>query len=162
MADQQSKKEDLLLSWSFFEFEEYKRGKAWYIAGGLIALFLIVSALLMTNFLFAMIIILVCIILLLQIQKQPRRLNFSIAKDGIKIENKFYSYQDLKSFWIIYRPPEIKKLYIQNKRKFSFLILIPLEDQDPNKVREVLLKYLDEEKDKEESFAEKLSRQLKF
>jgi len=74
----------------------------------------------------------------------------AITEDGIFIGSKFIEYEDLRSFYIIYYPPEIKNLYFETKSVIKQRIVVPLEDQNPVYIREILLNYLDEDLEKEE------------
>ena len=87
----------------------------------------------------------------------------AITEDGIFIGNKFIDYEDLRSFYIIYYPPEIKNLYFETKSIIKQRIAIPLEGQDPVYIRELLLEYLDEDLEKEEiPTSESITNILRF
>lgn len=75
----------------------------------------------------------------------------AITEDGLLINDKLIEYKDLHQFYIIYYPPEIKNLYFRPKGNLKQRITIPLMDQDPVLVREALLKYLDENLEREET-----------
>jgi hypothetical protein len=93
--------------------------------------------------------------------KQPRIINFKISGKGITIEDKLYTYQELKSFWIFYEAPEIKELSIRSKKLLMPLIKIPLDEQDPTLIRRTLIKFIPEIK-QEQSLVDIISRNLKF
>ena len=80
---------------------------------------------------------------------------------GLKIDENIYAFDHLKSFWIFYDPPEIKFLSIESKKIFMPRIIIPIADENPNKIREFLLKYLPEIEQRE-SLIDILARRLRY
>ncbi len=160
---EEKKSSQVLMSWKFPEFIKPERTKTWYIIASLIGISLFLWAVFTFNYLFALIILIVGSIILFERKKEPQDLDFKITERGLEVGSKFYFYRDIKSFWIIYDPPEVKNLYFNFKSGLRFRITIPLLDQDPLKVRKILLKFLEEDLSKEnEPFLEQLSRILKL
>jgi hypothetical protein len=72
-------------------------------------------------------------------------------------------WSELKDFWIMYKPPEVKQLYFSFKRTIRPDMNIGLVHQNPLKVREVLREYLLENIEREEEPAsEVLTRYFKL
>ncbi len=163
MADDQNKKnKDILLAWSFFELPQYERGRSWYMWGAIISFLLVIYAVFTKNPLFALIIVIFALIFLL-FQRNNREIEFSATKDGITVGRQFYEYDRFKNFYVIYRPPEVKTLYFEPKNALIPRIPIPLDSQNPVKIREVLLKYLAEDLDREnEPTSDQFSRMFKL
>jgi len=152
----------ILASWQFPEFIKYKRSWAWYIIASLIALALIIYAILVKNYLFAFIVILIAFVILLYEIKEPILIKFNITEEGLELEDHFYPYKEIKNFWIIYEPPEVKRLYFEFKGLRPRLS-IPLLDQNPLKIREIFLNFLNEDLEKEEeSTSDFLERKFKL
>ncbi len=154
---------EILLEWKAREFIQFERHPSWYLAGGFIAAILLIIAVATLNFLFALIIIMIGLIIYIYTQKTPEYLNVQIAKTGMKINKRFFSYGDeISAFWILYKPPELKNLHFERKSTVSPNLVIELEDMDPIKVREILLKYLPEDTTQEEKASDRISRKLGF
>ncbi|PIT89596.1 hypothetical protein COU23_03025 [Candidatus Kuenenbacteria bacterium CG10_big_fil_rev_8_21_14_0_10_36_11] len=154
---------NILLSWRFPEYSAYSRKKSWYVWAGIFFLGLLCYAIFTANFLFGLIIIMAAIILFVNQNQKPQNLNFSLSEKGLIIEDKIYPYAEIKKFWLLYEPPEVKNIYFEFKSSFKPILMIPLENQNPLKVREVLKKYLAEDLEKEnESTSEALARVLKL
>lgn len=152
-----------LLSWQFPEYTAYNRKKSWYVWAGVFFLGLLCYAIFTANFLFGLIMIMAAIILFVSHNKEPQNLNFALLEKGIAIEDKIYAYAEIKKFWLLYEPPEVKNIYFEFKSSFKPILVIPLENQNPLKVREILKKYLAEDLEKEnESTSEALARVLKL
>jgi hypothetical protein len=150
-----------ILRWFAYEFDKHQKEPIWFIFSGLIALILFIIAIFSKNFIFALIIIIASFLIFIWAQKQPRKIKFALTPKGIKIKEDIYAYDHLKSFWIFYEPPDIKYLSVESKKLFMPRIMIPLGDENPNKVREFLLKYLPEE-EQHESAIDTLGRRLKY
>lgn len=135
-----------IISWRVPEYEKHERDKKWYIGAFIIALLLLTYAFITLNFLFAMIIIVISIIIILNDGQKPMTVNFSITDEGVMIGKKFYDYDELKNFSVIYKPRrDIKNLYFEFKNPIKQRLSIPLITQDPLKIRKYLLRYLEED-----------------
>jgi len=156
------------LEWTAPEFIKYEKGKRWFILVGLIALSIIIIAVLLKNFLWVVITILIILVVYIYASKEPRKIKFSISGKGIQIDQRIYRFENLKSFWIFYEsaspaggPPEIKELSLRSKKMLMPYIKIPLDKQNPAEIRKFLLKFLPERKHRESAIDE-LARRSKF
>lgn len=139
-----------LASWSFQEYSKHERSQVWYITAIIVLGLMISYAVITYNFLFLILLVLTAIIVILQIKNKPKRVKCEITEQGIQLGRKFYKYEDLDCFWVIYNPPKIKNLFFEFKNKFKHRITVPLGQQNPVKVRSLLLEFLDEDLDREE------------
>lgn len=162
-ADKEINRGKTLLTWNFSEYIEYERSKGWYV----ILIFLlgagVIYAVLVANFLFALFLILFGIIVSLQLRRPPLQVEFTIFENGLGIGVRFYQWDDIRNFRIVYKPPEIKRLYIDLKNVLSPDFSVPLENQDPDEIRKIVKKYLKEDTEKkEETLIDRASRWLKI
>src|SRR3989338_7039549 len=156
-------REGALFGWVIAEYTQHERGRTWYIIAGIIAIGLMSWAVFLSNFLFAVAVLLEVIILVVRHMEIPPQLMVAIFEDGIQIGEEFYSYKDFKSFWIIYEPPEVKTLYFDFKNAWRPRLPVPLEEENPLTVRSLLLKYLEEDLSREsEPTSDALSRVLRL
>ena len=149
------------IEWTAPEFEQYQKSKSWFIATGIIAGLLFLWALYTKNFIFALMIGLSYFTIIIYATKKPKEIKLAIIPKGIKIEKTLYEFENLKSFWLFYNPPEIKELSLRSKKTIMPYIKLPLGEQNPVEVRNVLIKYLPERKHKE-SLVDNLARQIRF
>ncbi len=157
------KPEEVLMQWKALEFKQYDRPKSWYISLLLIAGGLIIYSLLTANYLLIIITIILAVIINSLTRKNPETLDIAITSKGIKVNEKLYTFtEDLESFWILYDPPELKTLNFKRQQRFIPELSIQLEKQNPLKIREFLLEYLEEEIEREEHMADQISRKLGF
>lgn len=135
-----------LVGWDVDEHNYYEKSRRWYIAAVVIGLLMLVYSFFSGNFLFAVIIILGALVLVLREGNLPDKVHFSITDEGIVIGNKYYDYDDIKNFSIVYKPRlEVKNLYFEFKNILKHRLSIPLENMNPLPIREILLKYLSED-----------------
>jgi hypothetical protein len=152
-----------LLEWSVAEYERHMRPVAWYVIMTIVGCFLVGYAIFTDNFMFAIIVVLFSIILFLQSHQSPIVVPFRITELGIIINNRLYIYSELKDFFIIYKPPEIKMLFIETNSTMRPRLRVPLMDVNPNDVRELLLEFLEENLQKEEEpFSDMVARQWRI
>lgn len=149
--------------WLFDEYPQHERNRVWYFWFIVIVAGLIVYAILANNPLFAVIIFMVAFIIFFQGRKQPNQIKFQITEDGLILDDKIYEYNRIGQFWIIYNPPDVKELFFDFKNSLRPEMSIPLQNMNPVRIREFLLKYLKEDLTKEhEGFSRGARRLLKF
>ncbi len=149
------------ISWSASEYENSAKSGEWYWTLGILTVALAVATLLLKNILFASFIVLAGFTAALYGAKKPRMIQFSVSAKGVKIGDKIYPHETLKSFWIKYDPPRKKELEIISKKLFMPRLILPLADADPNEIRAILIRALKEEEVKD-SLADIIAERLGF
>jgi len=160
MIDSKQNDDKILISWTAPEFIRYEKGRGWYIGLGFISLALIIIALFMQNYLFALIIAMAAFLIYVQAVKRPKEITFIISGEGITINDKTYPISDIRSFWI-FEEPELRYISLLSKRLTQPHMSLPLADQDPQSIRRALLNFIQEKK-QEETFSEIIVRKIRF
>jgi|SRR3989344_8675495 len=111
------------------------------------------------NILTAVFFFLVSLIIFLFIFKEKRLVSWEITRHGVVIDNSFFPYRDLKSFWIEYQPGYTKEVSLKSKKWYRGYFKIPLNQENPLEIREHLLEFLPEERH-EDTLIETISRHL--
>ncbi len=151
------------IEWSFSEFHKHERGLGWYIVSFLIIGALLIYSFFTLNYLFALILILFAFIVTMHHYQEPHVVRTEITDRGIVVGKNFYPYDGIDSFWIIYEPPFSKKLFMRKKNAVQSRIILPLEDNDPLKIREILSQFLPEETENiEDSLSDALGKLFKI
>ncbi|MFA7286142.1 MAG: hypothetical protein WC052_00560 [Patescibacteria group bacterium] len=149
--------------WVVPEYHEYDRSREWYIVAGLCALFFLGIAIWYQNFLGAVLVLILTIIVVAQHGQTPIDVAVELREDGIQIGSAFFHYRDLQSFWFIYEPPDVKTLYFDFRSQWRVRLPVPLQDMDPVAIRAMLLQYLEENLEREaEPTSDSLSRWLQL
>jgi len=164
------------LHWQIPEYRIPERGRNWYI---LAAIFILICLFFSffeikswhiaflgysSNFLFAMIILIASAIMYIN-QGQPTiMVDFELGPEGVRVGAKFYDYDELRNFSVIYKPKQsLKRLYFEFKRSTHPHLSIPLRHMDALRVRNFLVRYLDEDLEREnQPLSEQLTKLLKL
>lgn len=157
----QPKGNETLFHWQTKEFQKYtfENSKLVLLIVAGIALF--IYAILAANYLFMVFIIMATVVIYIYDKKEPADINVYITKEGIIVGDKELTYEeDLKSFWILYNLPDVKTLNFERQQMLLPNVSLQLEETNPLKIREALLRYLPEDMEKEEHFSEKAARRL--
>jgi len=159
-----NKTKEELIFWTAPEFEKYERTKRWYTVAIAAAALMLLFAFFTANFLFAVIIIVVALIIILHDGREPERVKIAITDEGVTVGKRFFDYDDLKDFSIVYKPRVgVKNLYFEFKNIVRPRLSIPLENMNPLPIREILLKYLPEDLERtDQPISEALARLFKL
>ncbi len=137
------------IGWKVPEYEKHERTKSWYIMAIIITLLLLLFSFFTANFLFAVIIMIVSLVVILHDGREPDMVKISLTDEGIILGKKFYDYDEIKDFAVVYKPrQEVKNLYFDFKSFLRPQLSIPLENKNPLSIRKNLLKYLPEDLDR--------------
>lgn len=160
-ADELGKK---IISWSIPEYDKHERQKNWYIVSALVGLLFIVYSFFSGNFLFAAIIIIGALVIIIHDGQEPLVIDFIITDAGLIVGRKFYDYDVIKDFSIVYKPREnVKNLYFEFKNVLKPRLSIPLNNINPLPIRENLLKYLAEDLERtDQPLSEALAKMFKL
>jgi len=151
-----------LFSWEIEGVEKHNRSLMWYVFSGIIGAALLVYSIWTVNFLFAVIILMFAVITVINEMKGQVYVECKIMENGLIISEQHYHWKEIENFWMVYQPPYIKNIYFELKGARPRLS-IPLNSQNPNKIREFLRKYVHEDLDREqEPLSEYIGRVLKI
>ncbi len=150
------------ISWSAPEFIHYPKSKAWFIIMTALGAALIVYFLSQKDFLTAVLFFCLLGLMFYFARAKPKTVRIELDSYGIKVGELKLPYSQIKSFWIVYEPPEVKTLNFETTAYLNRNLTLQLGSEDPVKIRKFLLEYLPEDLDKEEGVADKLARKLKF
>jgi len=150
-----------LLEWNTEEFSYYEKSRTWFILGGIV-FFLVVGYFTMEKQITtSLTFLLLGLTIYIFSMKKPRRIKCQITPRHISIDNNFYHFKDIESFWMFYEPPDFKVISLKHKKPYLPLIQIPIGEEDPIRIRKILLEFLHEE-EQEENFSDKMARFLRF
>lgn len=153
---------DILYHWQVLDKKIHQRSIVWYAVAGLVCAGLLAFAAFSANFLFAIMILLFIFIIIIKQSKPGQNLPVLILYDGLWIGSDFYPWKDFKSFYILYVPNEVHKVYFEFK-SIKPDMYVEFGDENPMEIREALLQVLKEDLEKdEESFSDVLQRLLKI
>ncbi len=153
-----------IINWKISEYDSPERNKRWYIIAIIVILAILTYSIITANYLFTIIMLIGSFLLFYYDKKKAPMIDFILEEEGTVIGSKFYDYDEIKNFSIVYKPKEdIKNLYFTFNNNLRNRMTIPLIDQDPLTIRRYLLQYLDEDLDRNhEPVSESIARMLKL
>lgn len=134
------------IKWSAPEFEYREKTADWFWIVGIATVTLIVLAFLFKNILWGILAAIGGFSIALYGAKKPAIIKFEIGPKGVEVDGRMFDYENLESFWINYDPPRKKELIIKSQKTFMPYVKIMLKNENPEKIRDYLLQFLDEEK----------------
>lgn len=151
------------LEWDFPEYAQYTRGRGWYLTFFAAVIGFGTFAVLSQNYPFLMIIIVATVVLVSRLRRQALIVRFRIYEDGVSVSDRFYRWDEFKEFYILYKPPEVKRLFLDFKGSLRPTLDISLEGENPLRVRQVISPYLPENVAREdEPLSDQWARMLKL
>lgn len=137
--------------WSALEYEHREKTADWYWAVGIIGGSVALIAFILSNTIFAIVVLVSLFSLIVVARQLPKIVDFEINTVGIKIDGSFKPYNYFKSFWVENNIHHDHKsyLYFKSRHMLAPLLVIPIEGVDPETVRLFLLELLLEEEHSE-------------
>jgi hypothetical protein len=132
-----------LISWNAPEHEHVERNSDWYWAVGVITLALAGVCFIFGLIITGIFVIIAAVALVIHAGGTPRTLYYEINDRGIVVDDTLYPFLSLDSFWIAHDafPPRI---LLKSRKTFMPLIIIPIDEVDPEQVRAVLQRFIAE------------------
>ena len=154
------------LSWSALEYEEKERSQDWFWALGIIVATSSIASIIFGNYFFAALLVLSGILLGFFAVKKPDTVTYELNAKGLKIRNRLYPYENIKSFWVQLdtsgetnlRP----MLFIHSERAFMPILSIPIDETLAVDIHSILLNRDIAEVEMKEHPSEKIMEVLGF
>lgn len=147
-----------LVTWETPPHEHKPRSVDWYWALGIFAVSAAALAVIFSDYLFAVVILLAAFSIGIYSSREPKLSHIELSDRGIRIDGKRYQYDTLRSFWVDHGEDSGRRQLLITSQKFLMpQIVIPIpEDVLPDRVRALLSKYLAEE-EQHESLAQRVA-----
>jgi hypothetical protein len=154
------------LTWSALEYEEKTRSADWFWALGIIIVTSSIASIIFGNYFFAALLILSGVLLGFFAIKKPDIIDYELNVNGLKIRNRLYPYERIKSFWVQLgaHPETLVKpmLFIHSERFFMPVIGIPIEENMAEEIHAIMLSQNIAEVEMREHPTEKIMEILGF
>lgn len=149
----------LPLEWRAHEYVHQEKSKQWFLGVGIVGGGISLFSVILGNFLFAFLTILVIGLLFIYEVRGPKEYDYAITSRGLKMNNRIFEYPNLRSFWIFEHENGENELSVESKKQFVPHIKIPIGDTDLELIRTVLKRFLPESH-QEEGLTEILARRF--
>ena len=152
-----------VFSWIAPEFLQHPKTVRWWVIAGIVFVLAVIIEAIVSNWtMLVATLVLGAVYAYLHEFHPPKHVKINLSELGIKLGHKQILYEEIESFWIIYDPPQVKRLYIRLKEKLITDLVLELENQDPQAVRAFLERYLVEVTGVRENFSDILLRIIKL
>ena len=100
-----------------------------------------ISAIMVGNFLFAILIAVGALSIAIHAGKKPDLKEFKIDSRGIYVGERLYPYESIDSFWFDEKTPQ---LFFELRRPFIPLMIIPVSAENHDEIQKILMARLEE------------------
>ena len=153
----------VLMEWIVPAYLKVDKSIGWYIAMGLVVLFFVIYGLFFSDrygWIVSITFLILAGVYYLSDLKPAPLVRVSITELGIRFGARFYSYDQIKTFWII-NTDDVRKIHLSLYKGASRQteIIVPIEINMAH-VRDYLKTHIREEEGRKESFSDQLIRNL--
>lgn len=152
-----------IFSWETPEYIHHEKDKRWFMIAGAVVLLFVLIGIFTGSASMAIAFILLGGVYYITQQQKPRNVNVIISEMGVHFGPRFYPYNTIQSFWILYNPPHLTTLNLRLNKGLVKIISIELtQGISPGDLRDYLLTQVPEQAGKEEGFVDALARKFKL
>jgi hypothetical protein len=135
--------------WDAVEFEHMEKPVDWYWGLGIVTLTGCILAILSGNYLLVVLLVLGGFMLGYYGNDKPHDAHVELSERGVRINNDFYRYETMRSFWIYLDHKKRERIIFVTGRPIMPERIITLPDTlSPNELRNFLLEYIEEKETK--------------
>ncbi|MBP9757987.1 MAG: hypothetical protein KBD06_05285 [Candidatus Pacebacteria bacterium] len=139
----------VVLRWNAYEHEHIERGTEWFWALGIAAVCAALTAVLLSDILFSVLILLAAFTIALLARHAPDVSTFELSIKGVRVDKTLHRYDEIISFWVEDEHDGHPLLLIDTLKFMSPNLIIPIHDIDPQLVRAYLKEHVHEVRMKE-------------
>lgn len=133
------------IEWEALEHHHEPKKGDWFWVLGIIALSGAVTAVLMENILLAIVILIGAAVMSMLAMRPAQMVRYGLNQRGIKIDNSFYPYTTLESFYIEDDPIMGHQLLLKSQKLLMPLLILPLPEDDVEEIERILAERIPEE-----------------
>ncbi|HEY0964594.1 MAG TPA: hypothetical protein VGE31_02245 [Candidatus Paceibacterota bacterium] len=133
------------VAWEAPQHHHVEKGNDWFFALALIVVALVVTAILLNNVMFALLLGIAGGVLAIAAAKRPAIVPYGVSVRGVKVEGESFPYGTLESFYIDEEDPRGPQLLIKTKRRSIPLLVLPLPPEHVDDIEVILKEKLPEE-----------------
>ena len=150
-----------VISWESPSAISHEKGRTWYLMAATFVIGMVVYAILTNSVTMAIAFLLMAGVYKLVNAEETKIIPTAISELGIKYGNEIYPFHQIKAFWIIYND-QLSQLHLLMPKRFPRELCIELGLQDPNIIRQYLVRQIPEYEGREEKGVDLLSRLFKL
>lgn len=153
--------ENKAISFKAYSHTNFEKTTAWFVIVFSVLLALAGLFIFLKQYTGAGVVVAFGILIYIYSKVEPKEIACTISAEGVKIDQAFYRFGNLKSFWMT-RVAQDQMLYLEKNSRFNAVVSVSLGDQPAVSIKETLSKYLPEKSGGSESLADKIMRIFRF
>ncbi len=151
-----------VFEWKAASFTQSEKGLKWYLAAAFVILAVIgYSAWQRDWFMIGIVVVVSGVMFWYQRAMTPHEVSYRLTPMGIYIDDRFYAYSEMHSFWLVYNQ-NVKSLYIVFRKRYLPALNINVEALDPMLLKGYLVRRLPEQENRDETLIDRLGRLLRM
>ena len=149
------------ISWHAPEYRHYEKNAGWYVT--LISIvILIIGFFLVQKDIFAAITTgLLGVLVVVFSRQRPEMVPVELDHKALKMGKIEIPYKQIKHFWVVHNEKH-KTVNLETTTLVNNMVILELEDQDPEQIRQFLSRYLPEHPETEPTPIQRITHWLKF
>ena len=149
-------------SWKAPEFKHYEKNVGWYTTLVSVCILIVGYFIIQKDYFGALTMFIIGAVLIFFSRQVPNTVDIELTHKHISFGKMLFPYKQLRSFWVVHNQNH-KTLNLETTTYLNNLLILELQDQDPEEIRIFLLQYLPEHPTyNKETFAQKVIHKLKF
>lgn len=133
------------ITWEAPEHHYSEKGGDWFFAFTIIVIAAVLSALLLGNALFALLLGVAGLTLAVAVSKKPSIIPFGVSVRGILVGDELHPYSTLKSYYLDEEDERGPQLLVLSSRRFLPLLVLPVPVEYIDDIEAILAERLTEE-----------------
>ncbi len=160
--------------WIFAEFDHHGHSPLWKLGTAVLLVAGIGLSIWYQNYTFAFLLFGVGVVLVVREMQGPETMRVKIREGALELmfeqhheegrePTTVHPWDQFRHFWIVYKPPHVRHLYLHYNSPIKPRLKIPIMDENPVEIRETLRKVLEEDfENVDEPITDALGRFLKI
>jgi len=149
------------IEWETESFESHHRDWRWYLVAAVLLLLVLAYAIYSHRWLLSAVVVMVGVALYLSGRMSPEKISCRIDNQGVKVGDKLFTYDQIKSFWISKTVDTIKLNLISVQRFMPVISLLLLSGME-EAVRAALGSRLPESSNRKDDWIDRIGRILRI
>jgi hypothetical protein len=154
-------KPNIELSWQAPEFKHYHKNLGWHITFVAIVILIIGYQIISGDYFGAISVGFIAVFAGYLLRQKPSEVSVSLSDQGLHIDDLHIPYRNMQHFWVV-DTQHHRTLNIETTAYLNKLIILELEDQDPDAVREILAQNVPEHTSDQPSVVQQIMHHLRM
>ena len=133
------------VTWEAPEHHHIEKGGDWFFALSIVTIAVVLAAIFLGNFLFAILSGVAGITVAIAASQTPRIIPYAVTVRGIRIDESLYPYTTLRSFHIDEDDPRGPQLFVMSQKRFMPLLVLPIPEEYIDDIEDIMVGRIAEE-----------------